>query len=241
MTGRIRFLLFVSCLITVVTSTAVHHSSEAGKPAGDVPVTVTLDGLGINTVPTLRVQSDGLGSYVNQTSGESIIQGIGDWELDTLNFNSSPQRKLLIDLRDPVAGSAPGGGAPINPFVATGYQLVRARFISKCIQNGIKFLDMQPGIPYQCPLALAFKDNTGQQYRLTQNPTNFGETNWIQVNCLASDANGKCRQWKIEPSAFQGEERKNVAKLVRVPIRANQAEVDLGDFYLSFSINITRP
>src|SRR5262245_8477890 len=215
------FLPVLSAMLLAALVIRIEHA-DAGKPSADVPVTVTIDGNGVNTAPTLRVQSDLLGAYTNPASGQSIIQAIGDWELDMLNFNSSPQRKLLIDLRDAVPNSAPGGGAPINPFGANSYGIVRARFISKCTQVGIKFLDMQTGIPYFCPLALAFQDSSGQQHPLTQNPNNYGETNWIQINCLATDASSKCRQWKLEPSAIQADgQRKNVANLVRVPTKGN--------------------
>ena len=88
---------------------------------------------------------------------------MGDWVLDMINFNSSPQRKVLIDLRDPVPGSGPNGGAPTAPFA---YQLVRARFITKCSQNGINMQTMQTNTPYFCPLALAFDDPSGVRYRL---------------------------------------------------------------------------
>jgi len=233
--------LTVTLLMIVATSSLIVNVGARGKPPQDVPVTVSIDGLGVNTLPTLRVQSDLLGSYVNSTSGQSIIQPIGDWVLDVLNVSSSPQRTILIDLRDPVPGSAPGGGAPINPFGATGYQMVRARFIAQCSATGTGFLDMQVGTPYFCPMALAFKDSSGQQHRLAQNPTNYSETNWIQVRCLAVDGSSKCNQWKIEPSVIQGGESKNVAKLIQVPSKPNKPEVDLGDFYLSFSINLTRP
>lgn len=219
--------------------------TNAAKPQSDVPVTSTIEGLGVNTLPTLRVQSDQLGAYKHTVSGkvtlESIIQPIGDWELDMLNFTSSPQRKVLIDLRDPVLASGPNGGAPINPFGATGYQVVRARFISKCSQNGINFLTMQTGTPYFCPLALAFDDSGGARYRLTANPTNCSETNWLQVTCLAT-ANGKCTQWRIEPSVVQIDgERKNVTKLLKVATSAREGDQDYGDFYLSFTIHLTNP
>lgn len=213
-----------------------------GKLPSDTPVTTTIDGLGVNTLPTLRVQSDQLGAYKNSSSLSSIIQGIGDWELDMINFNSSPQRKALVDLRDPVAGSGPNGGAPINPFGAGGYQIVRARFISKCSQNGINFLNMQPNNIYPCPLALAFDDASGVRYRLTENPINFSETNWLQVTCLATGANAKCNQWKIEPSVIQiNGEQKNVAKLLKVATKPRETDQDLGDFYLSFTIHVTNP
>jgi hypothetical protein len=200
----------------------------------------------VNTSPTLRVQSDQLGPYKNSSSGksklQSIIQGLGDWELDMLNFNSSPQRKVLIDLRDPVVGSGPNGGAPINPFGPTGYQIVRARFITKCGQNGVNMQTMQYNTSYYCPMALAFDDASGVRYRLNNNPTNYGSTNWVQISCVATDANAKCNQWKVEPGATQPNgELKGVTKLLKVATRPGQIDQDYGDFYMSFTINATNP
>src|SRR5205807_4420673 len=134
----------IALLLALATiSLVVESGAKAGKPPSDIPVTSTIDGLGVDTLPTMRVQSDQLGAYRNSSSLQSIIQGIGDWELDMLNFNSSPQRKVLIDLRDPVPGSGPNGAAPINPFGVNGYQTVRARFITKCSQNGVNMQTMQ--------------------------------------------------------------------------------------------------
>ncbi len=228
-------------LATNMAVTGQTTSCDAG-----CAVTSIIDGNGVNTSPTLRVQSDQLGAYKNSASGksklQSIIQGLGDWELDMINFNSLPQRKALIDLRDPVPGSGPNGGAPVNPFGATGYQLVRARFISKCSQNGIQMQTMQPNTPYFCPLALAFDDASGVRYRLNNNPTNYSETNWLQISCVGTDANSKCNQWKLEPSVTQPNgELKNVTKLVKVATKPNQSDQDMGDFYLSFAIHLTNP
>src|SRR5437660_6768874 len=152
--------LLLALAVAALTLTA----GAKGKLASDTPVTSTIDGLGVNTLPTMRIQSDQLGAYKNSSSLSSILQAaLGDWELDMLNFNSSPQRKALIDLRDPVPGSGPNGGAPTAPFT---YQIVRARFISKCSQNGINMQTMQTNTPYFCPLALAFDDPSGVRYRL---------------------------------------------------------------------------
>jgi hypothetical protein len=91
-------------------------------------------------------------------------------------------------------------------------------------------------------MALGFDDASGVRYRLAQNPTNFGETNWVQVTCVTTDLNSKCNQWKMEPSATQiGGEVKNVAKLLKVATKPHQADQDMGDFYLSFTIHLTNP
>jgi hypothetical protein len=104
---------------------------------------------------------------------------------------------------------------------------------------------MLPNNIYACPLVLGFDYPAGVRYRLVQNPGNPGnyiETNWVQVTCLTLDTSGKCNQWKMEPSVTQiGGEVKNVAKLFKIASKPNQDDQDLGDFYLTFSIHITRP
>ncbi len=216
------------------------RAGAAGKNASDTPVTTTIDGLGPDSLPTLRVQSDQLGAYKNSSSLQSILQAsLGDWVLDMLNYNSSPQRKVLIDLRDPVPGSGPNGGAPTAPFA---YQSVRARFIAKCSQYGIDMRNIAGGATTYCPLAIAFDDAGGIRYRLSMHANNFPEVNLVQVTCVATDANSKCNQWKFEPSVTQlSGERKNVTKLLKVATKPTQADQDMGDFYMSFTIHVTNP
>ena len=156
-----------------------------------------------------------------------------------LNYNSSPQRKVLIDLRDPVPGGGPNGSAPIAPFA---YQLVRARFIEQCSIYGVDTRTIAGGATVYCPLVIAFDDASGVRYRLTMRQDNFPEVNLTQVTCVATDLNSKCNQWKIEPSATQlNGEIKNVAKLLKVATRPNQSDQDMGDFSMSFTIHLTNP
>ncbi|MCM3904637.1 MAG: hypothetical protein ND866_23315 [Pyrinomonadaceae bacterium] len=155
-----------------------------------------------------------------------------------INYNSSPQRKVLIDFREPIAGSGPNGGAPTPPFV---YQLVRTRFLAQCAAVGTNMGTLPVGVPVYCPLIIAIDDTNGVRYRLTMNPPNFGETQYAKVTCLAS-LGSNCTQWTVEPSVTQLDgELKNVAKLLKVATKAHQADQNLGDFYISFSIHLTRP
>lgn len=226
-------------LALIAAGLMLGSGAKAGKPPSDVPVTTTIEGLGVDTSPALRVQSDQAGSYKNSSSLQSVLQAtFGDWVLDMINFPSSPQRKALVDLRDPVPGSL-NGGAPAPPFA---YQLVRARFIAKCNEYGGDMRTIPGGATIYCPLAIAFDDAGGVRYRLNMNPNNFIGTNPVQITCVATDANAKCNQWKIEPSATQlNGERKNVAKLLKVATKPRQADQDMGDFYLSFTMNLTNP
>jgi hypothetical protein len=240
MKRTIRLANTITLLLALISSGSIINTGAKGKPASDTPVTSTIDGLGVDTLPTLRIQSDQLGTYRNSSSLKSILQAaLGDWELDTLNYNSSPQRKVLIDLRDPVPGSGPNGGAPVAPFA---YQFVRARFIAKCSQYGVDMRNMQPNHLYPCPLAIAFDDASGVRYRLTMHADNFPEVNLMQVTCVTTDTSGKCNQWKMEPSVTQLDgQRRNITKLLKVATRPNQPDQDMGDFYLSFTIHLTNP
>ena len=230
----------VALLLLVSATAVVYTAGAAGKPASDLPVTTTIAGLGVDTLPTLRAQSDQAGSYKNSSSLQSILQAaLGDWVLDTLNYTSSPQRKVLIDLRDPVPGSGPNGSAPIAPF---SYQLVRARFIAKCAEWGGDMRTIPGGATIYCPLAIAFDSAGGVRYRLAMNSNNFSEVNPVQITCVATDANAKCNQWKLEPSVTQlNGERKNVAKLLKVATKPRETDQDMGDFYMSFTITVTTP
>jgi len=222
-------LVLLACSCLLITATA--------QRLADTPVTVTIEGLGVNTTPTLRIQSDQLGAYKNSKTLASIIQGIGDWELDAINPSGST-RTVLVDLRDPVLNSAPGGVTPAVPFAP---QLVKARFIAKCSEYGGNMLTMVGDSSITCPLALAF-DQGGRRYRLAFNYNNFPNVDPVTVTCLSVNSTSKCNQWKIEPSVIQADgERKSRAKLIRVASSRKETDQDMGDFYLSFTINLTNP
>jgi hypothetical protein len=240
MSRTMRLAYTITLLLALILTGSIVHTGAKGKPPSDIPVTSMIDGLGIDTLPTLRIQSDQRGAYKNSNSLQSILQAtLGDWVLDMLNYSSSPQRKVLIDLRDPVPGSGPNGGAPVAPFA---YQFVRARFIAKCSQYGVDMRNMWPNNLYPCPLAIAFDDASGIRYRLSMHANNFPEVNLLQVTCVTTDGSGKCNQWNMEPSVTQLDgERKNVTKLLKVASNPRDADQDMGDFYMSFTIHLTNP
>ncbi|MEO7658680.1 MAG: hypothetical protein ABIV48_03615, partial [Pyrinomonadaceae bacterium] len=108
-------LLFAATVINLNTR------SEAAPPVRDTPATSTINDSD-GSLTFFRVQSDSLGSYMNGVdSVESIIQAIGDWEL---NATASAQRRVYIDFGDPV-----NPGDTTAPFSSA---LVPGRFISKC-------------------------------------------------------------------------------------------------------------
>ena len=127
--------MFRTNLVTTVVFLATSlfpPTARAGKPLQDTVVTTSLVGFGADTVPTMRLQSDQLGPYVNTNTVLSHIQGSGDYELIT-NSASTPTRKVLFDFRDAI----PGGLNPTPPF---SFQTMPARFICK---GGAYATDMQ--------------------------------------------------------------------------------------------------
>lgn len=202
--------------------------SEAAKPAGDAPATSTLADIDTTSGMVFRVGSDSLGNYSNGVdSVSSIVQGIGNWVLDT---KPSPLRKARIDLGDPV----PDSGASA-PFQAAN---VPVRFISKCTTN-ITTLAVSQSIP--CPLALSIVYN-GVTYALRTND-NYAGTEPVTWTCLARNpAATKCVSWEMIPSAVQADgQRKNVMQLLKPATKRGDTDQLLGRFYMSFKMNVTTP
>ena len=197
----------------------------------NTPVTTTIADADANG--PLRIQSDGAVPYTNSSSVHSLIEGGSDWVLDT-NYSRTPTRSAYIDFGDPIAGSGPGGGDPVAPFASA---LVRARFIAQCHQTNVRMFAIPAGSTAICLMATGFSYG-GTDYRLAMNPSNYADTNWVNVTCQAAGSNGNCISWLLGPSAIYGTP-KNSTKLLK--IAKNGSVTDLGDFYMSFSISVTNP
>jgi hypothetical protein len=56
--------IVASSLLLLACTCLLLASAAAQKPgSGDLPATVTIEGFGVDTAPTLRIQSDGKGVY----------------------------------------------------------------------------------------------------------------------------------------------------------------------------------
>ncbi len=245
------FVVFTICLALISTTLA--------QRIKDVPVTVVikdyvdvLDLAGGSQRIPMQVQSDGAGSYKNSKSLISVIQGSGDWELDTGVTISKPTRKAFIDFSQPIAGSAPDGGDPIAPFVTA---LVSPRFRAKLSQYGLNMLTIGYGQTVQVPMTIGFYYPAGSSdlYRIHNTPDDqsifpYAETDLVDMTCTEVDANFQCNRWQIRPDGAKGgcvtadcSVKRNVIKLVKVITRgASVTEINQGDFYMTFSIEITR-
>jgi hypothetical protein len=217
------------------------------KPAsGDIAVTSRIQDSDPNNIDLatglpkpFRIQSD-LDSREVYTNGvdsvKSIIQGIGDWELDT---KTSTIRKVFIDFGEPVLDATLNGGQTPNAPFQSGY--VPIRFISKCTQQSLKLQDLALNDTKLCPLAISL-DYSGSTYAVRMNPPTYYETDWIQWTCLSLNGSGKCNSWEMEPSTFYDGERKARGQLLKITtVKGKTVEEKRGVFYFSFKVNLTNP
>jgi hypothetical protein len=209
-------------------------SLGAGRLPRDLPVISILEGnLPEGNLPgDYRILSDGQGPYLNGSGGvESILQGIGDWVLDTQGNDST--RMVFVDLTDQ-AREVNGATLPFE----TG--LVFGRFIAQSASGPVPIRFMT-GLNSQIvsPLVFAFGHET-ERYRIVMNSHNFLQTDDVLVKCTGVSGSGQCNASVIEPSVTHEGELKNKAQLLGISTKKGKiVETDLGDFYLSFRITIT--
>jgi hypothetical protein len=233
---KLVLVIFMTAVLASV-GTAFGALALRSQPQPNVPVASMLNDTGVVTAGTnYPIQSDGGGFYFNGiTSVSSILQGSsGDWVLDT---GSSTTRTILIDLRQPVPNS---GAAP--PFA---WELLPARIISKCHEAlAGSFPAMTLNQTLSCPTGIAFQYG-GNSYGLmmTSGPNsdiNYAETNNPLVTCTSVDGSNHCNKWTVLPIRQPDGTIKNIARL-RKALKGNNNFAFLGDYYLSFNIEVTNP
>jgi len=228
---KISFLLILLVLGTLTIDVLAHK----GKPTADTPITTTINDSYIDSNTGLlkyyRIQSDTRGGYKNGVdSVASIIQGIGDWELDT---KPSTVRKVFLDFRDPIS-SGISGQNPSAPFQSA---LVPLRFISKCAEVGINMRTLILNQIVQCPLAISLTYG-GAIYAVRMN-ANYPGTEFVQWTCVTQNGLSQCISWQMEPSVFRDGEFKNRGQLIKVATNRRETDQLLGQFYFSFKIDVS--
>lgn len=214
-------------IVFAFLSISFETRSYAAPPIKDTPATSVIADADPVTGTVFRIGSDSLGPYRNGVdSVSSIVQGIGNWVLDT---KPSPLRKARIDLGDSVPNS---GGAP--PFQAA---TVPVRFISKCTTN-ITTLGLNQSIP--CPLAISIV-YLGTTYALRAAEPTAPGTDPVTWTCLGTNT-GKCVSWAMTPSVIQADGQTKIKmQLLKVGIKPNDPDVPIAQFYMSFKVNVTTP
>lgn len=222
-------------------------AAAAQKAAKDLPVTTTIRVADPDVAASLQFRGDGA-PYTNSRYVQSIIQGIGDWEMMS-DYSTSSTRKVFVDFSQPIAGSCPT--CPNTNPVAPASQLYATRFIAKCAEYGNNFFTLPLGSTMACPMFTRVVIG-GQNYRIhmQSNPGSQGYyqgTDHVNVTCTGANSLGKCNRWRVGPSAdylrADGTLAKgSVGKLVKVTtVNRQTVNVDQGNFYFSFSIDVTNP
>ncbi|HEY8205283.1 MAG TPA: hypothetical protein VIF81_11190 [Pyrinomonadaceae bacterium] len=238
----------LALLLTVVSIGLADKPTSAGKPPADTPVTTTVRDADANIAPVLQIRSDG-GLYSNTKDVQSLIQGIGDWVMQS-DYSTTSTRTVFVDFSQPIAGSCltcPNG----NPVVLPS-RSYPTRFIAKCHEYYNNMFTLSYLSTISCPLYTRV-DVNGQNYRINMNPLSgaqayYPETNYVNITCTRLNSSGQCNSWQVEPSGTYVPAggtvsvRGNAGKLVKVvTVRGKTTDIDQGDFYFSFSIGVTNP
>lgn len=196
----------------------------------DTVVTSTIKDSDANYVP-FGIQSDLLGAYSNGAASTiSIIQGIGDWELDML---ASPTRRVFFDFSQPVPNTNPSNLAP----PANGYYTTR--FLAQCSARGFKLTSLAQGATVSCPLIVAI-DVSGVRYSLRFNKQTYLGTNDVPWTCTSA-LNGKCNGWRMQSLDPNGN-GKVAAQLLKITrVGTKTTEEARGKYYFSFDVSLTNP
>ena len=216
-----RISIFTLILLLSLLPTSAFSQKGKPGPGSNTPVTSTIQDSDLNMVP-YSIQSDRQGSYKNGVqSVSSIIQGIGDWELDLINFGSS--RRVFVSFDQPVASGYPA--PPLNG-------LYPVRFITQCSSN---LTNLAAGASQKCPLIVAV--NVGSdRYSLRFYSTNFPGSEDVGWTCSAA-SNGKCVSWKM-----QSENDGNVAQLLKITTsKGKTVNTSYGFYNFTFSVDLTNP
>ena len=236
----------------------------AGKPPGDVPVTTYLSDY--NAVNILYyIQSNGQPGPVHGVTGEydngyqnvtSFLnantynnQPPGDWTLDLLSSPSRTMRLTLSSLNEIQPGQ-PGYTVPPNPpFLGT--DSLVSRFAEYCTAIGLDIGTMNAvNQTMQCPAIFRFNWNSSTYYRvyMTGSWGQFSapETTYVQIQCNSLGANGYCNDWYIDPIPVSNGDGtfspgQAIGRLVAITTRGTATYTNVGDFYMTFHVHVTRP
>jgi len=239
---RIRILFSVALVVSVGLSVSV----GAQKPkATNIPVVSEIQTYDSGVAPSLQIQNDGA-VYTNTSTQTSMILTNGDWRLDAYHF-SGQTRTVFLSFDQPVAGSGPGGGNPVGP--ASGQYKVNMG--SNCSNFNKMMQSLAPGQTMQCPMNVHF-DSGGKTYNLRMNHISYPQTNPNNVTCIfPTSGSTPCSMWRLQPSGnyiytdLDGVEKaglRNVATLsYETTVKGKIVDVKVGNFYISYSIIVTKP
>lgn len=239
--GR-RKVMKVLVMCALLCALAVSGAMAAGGKQVDIPITQGISDYDGNNVP-FYIQSDGLGLYSNtvtshgQTTGDrsvlmsNVCNGLtnGDRLLDT------QVRKVRVTL-DNTNACQPGDTNCLVPAQTLGTIVSTVRTMNTCTcDTNQSMYKMAAGSTIFCPMHLKLYNFN---YRLDMGTTGENETQRVQIYCNAADSAG-CKEWFIDPISdldYTTNPGKTRARLVNLSNGQN-----MGNYYMTFDIHVTRP
>ena len=217
----------VTLVVALMVSAGLSVQVMAGKSVSSTPVTST-----IVDNASYQIGSDGLGPYKDGSSVRSEILSNGDYQLGGFYVGGST-RTVALNFDNPIAGTGPGGGAPVAPPAG----LYNVNIASDCANIGLSYLKIAPGSTIECGMNVHFAYG-GQTYDLHQAPQLFPETNRVNITCTSA-VGAPCSAWTVQPSAASGYDVANLS--IEQSVKGKLTYVKQGDFLVSFLIHITNP
>lgn len=241
--GRLGLKATLAATVLVLLA-QVTLARPPGKPpkAADMPVTTTISDADSGGNP-YTLQSDGEGTYFHGVDNVVSIltvngyNGIpnGDWQFNkpvVVRHQRVNGRNIGINLD---AGAAIQDGDPHYTAPADppfwGTQVLYGHSQVKCTLLGLSMLTMAANTSMTCPMLISFYTAGDVQYGLhpAKSWTGFQETTDAQVTCNSVNSGG-CNAWSIDPIGVDP-----------AVGRLTTGEENLGDFYLTFHVHVTRP
>lgn len=175
--------------------------------------------------------SSGSNAYSTNKSGSIISQVTSvEWEL---NLTKQAVRTVYLTFSQPVSGST------MEP-VPDGYY--PALVFSRCFPyygGAEESWPMAVGTNSVCSMRAHFSVGS-QEYYLVMSPNgSYPGTGWASVTCNNVDSTGVCNDWTAVPN-LSADTNNNpaIAELLSV---TNGTQTQVGFYYNTFSIHVTRP
>ena len=229
--------------LTLVSSSAL----AAGKPpkAVDIPITQEISDVDSSSVP-YYIQSDGLGLYTHtlvtskgKTTGtnsilmSNVCGGLtnGDRLLETTT--DTRKAKVTFDQTNAIQPGDPNYVVPAQFF---GTIESTFRFMNKCTcGTGQSMYTMPANTQIYCPMHIVMNS---MNYRLHMGAAGEPEEEFVKIFCIAADSSG-CKEWTIDPISNPADTT-NPGKTRTRLVDLNTNE-NLGNYYMTFHLHITRP
>jgi hypothetical protein len=242
---------FTFAIFILTFALAVGNAMAAPTPkTQDIPITQQISDYDANSV-AYSIQSDGLGSYLhtvttvhNKSTGDySVLMANvcndknlpnGDRLLETYG-GSAPVRtvKITLDSTNAIQSGDPNYVGPAQ-FFGVITSTVRNMNTCTCATNQSMYA-MGAGTTVFCPMHFLLK---AVNYRLEMAGPGDYETQQVQIFCNAADSAG-CKEWMIDPISnpdYTTNPGRTRARLVDLSNGQN-----IGDYYVTFHLHLTRP